>query len=471
MVGFAARSITPDVPDSWTDVNNDAKYIPEDGDTYEDGNGNGRFDPIYIAGFHNQRPAQGIHDKLWARTMVVDDGTYRIAITSIDAIGFMNDDVLDTKALISEESGITYSVISSTHTHEAPDLLGLWGESPFKNGVNQDYLAMVKQETARSIDEAVRNMKPAKLKMAINPHDALVVVKDTRKPYVFDEGLRMIQAIDLDTEETLGTLVAWADHPETLWSDNLLLSSDFPHFVRQGVENGVYSGDSMIHEGLGGIAVFLNGAVGGLMTTHPSLEVKDEFTGEVYKEPTFEKTRAQGDYLAYLALKALDSSDYYVNEAPIVIRAKTIQLSFQNPLFRAGALLGVLERGMNGWMKVRSELAAFSVGPAHFVTVPGEIYPEIVNGGVEAPTGQDFDIAPVEVPYIRSQMKGDFNFVVGMANDMVGYIIPKSQWDEEAPFTYGRDSAPYGEVNSLGPETAPAVHQGLEVILRELYAN
>jgi hypothetical protein len=68
-------------------------------------------------------------------------------------------------------------------------------------------------------------------------------------------------------------------------------------------------------------------------------------------------------------------------------------------------------------------------------------------------------------------MKGDFNFVVGMANDMVGYIIPKSQWDEEAPFTYGRNSAPYGEVNSLGPETAPAVHQGLEQLLQELYFN
>lgn len=466
-IGFSAQSITPEIPDTWTDVNNDAKYIPEDGDTFEDGNGNGKFDPIYIAGFHNQRPAQGIHDKLWARTMVVDDGKSRIAITSIDAIGFMNDEILDAQELVSNESKITYSVISSTHTHESPDLLGLWGDTPFISGVNQEYLKFVKEQTARSIDEAVNNLKPAKMKMAINPHDALIVVKDTRKPLVFDEGLRMIQAIDLESGKTLGTLVAWADHPETLWSDNLLISSDFPHYVREGVENGVYSGDSLIHEGLGGVAVYLNGAVGGLMTTHPSLEVKDEFTGQVYKEPTYEKTKAQGDFLAYLALKALDSSDYYVEKAGISIRAKSVNLKFQNPLFRLGALLGVLDRGMNGWMQVRSELAVFSIGPAHFATVPGEIYPEIVNGGIEAPEGQDFDIEPVEVPYVRSQMKGDFNFVVGMANDMVGYIIPKSQWDEEAPFTYGRDSAPYGEVNSLGPETAPKVHRELELMLRE----
>ncbi|MCG8309726.1 MAG: hypothetical protein MI975_20190 [Cytophagales bacterium] len=470
-VGFSAVRITPEIYDTWTDVNKDARYIRKDGDTFEDGNGNGRFDPVYIAGFHNKRPATGIHDELWARTMVVDDGRSRIAITSIDAIGFGNDDILDTKKMISEKAGITYSVITSTHTHEAPDLLGLWGNSYLKSGVNKDYLQFVKTQTAKSIDEAASRIRPARLKMAINPEDAVVLVKDTRDPVVYDAGLRMIQAIDTASEKTLGVLVSWADHPETLWSDNLLISSDFPHYVRQGVEKGIYAGDSLIKEGLGGVAVYINGAVGGLMCTHPSLEVKDAFTGQVYKEPSFEKARAQGEYLAYLALMALDTSDYFVGEAAIALRAKTINLNFKNPIFRLGAFLGVLDRGMTGWMKVRSELAAFSIGPAHFVTVPGEIYPEIINGGIEAPGGQDFELDPVEVPPIRSRMNGDFNFVVGLANDMVGYIIPKSQWDEEASFTYGRDSSPYGEINSLGPETAPTIHRELSKLLDELYSK
>ena len=468
-IGFAAVKISPVIHDTWVDINGDAKYVLEDGDTFIDGNDNGVFDPIWIAGFSNKRAANGLHDDLWARTMVVDDGKSRIAITSIDAIGFMNDDIIDVKKLVSADAGITYSVISSTHTHEAPDLLGLWGGSDFKSGVNSEYLADLKKKTAQSIDEAARNIQPAIFKMAINPKDAIVVVKDTRQPYVFDEGLRLMQAISRETNETLGTLVAWADHPETLWSENLLVSSDFPHYVREGIEKGIYSGDSLIHPGVGGVAVYINGAVGGLMTTHPTLTVKDIFTGEAYSEPSYEKTKAQGDFLAYLGLMALDSSSYIVEKAGISIRAKSANLKFQNPLFRLGALLGVLDRGMNGWMQVRSEMAAFSIGPAHFVTVPGEIYPEIINGGIEAPDGQDFNTDPLEVPFIRSQMKGDFNFVIGMANDMVGYIIPKSQWDEEAPFTYGRDSAPYGEVNSLGPETGPTIHNNLEKLLGELY--
>jgi hypothetical protein len=88
--GFAAVKITPEVPDRWVDANNDAKFSLKDGDTYKDLNKNGRFDPVWIAGFGNARAANGIHDDLWARTMVVDDGKTRIAIVAVDAIGFMN---------------------------------------------------------------------------------------------------------------------------------------------------------------------------------------------------------------------------------------------------------------------------------------------------------------------------------------------------------------------------------------------
>ena len=35
--GFAARPITPQVPDPWTDANGDARYDPGEGDTYGDG--------------------------------------------------------------------------------------------------------------------------------------------------------------------------------------------------------------------------------------------------------------------------------------------------------------------------------------------------------------------------------------------------------------------------------------------------
>jgi hypothetical protein len=90
--GFSALPITPDIVDTWVDRNNDSRFNEEDGDHYEDRNQNGKFDPYWIAGFHNERPATGVHDHLWARAMVVDDGQTRLAFVVLDVIGFMHDD-------------------------------------------------------------------------------------------------------------------------------------------------------------------------------------------------------------------------------------------------------------------------------------------------------------------------------------------------------------------------------------------
>lgn len=466
--GFAALTITPEIPDRWTDKNNDAEYRTKDGDTYTDGNGNGVFDPVWIAGFSNGRAANGIHDDLWARTMVIDDGSSRIAIVAIDAIGYFNDDVIDIRSRIPKSAGITYAIIASNHDHEAPDLMGIWGESPLKTGVNKTYMEYVKNQVVKSILAAVEKMRPASLAVSEDLTGAIPLVKDTRKPEVLDAGLRIIKATDKETGVVLGSLISWADHPETLWSDNLLISSDFPHYVREGVEKGVYNKDSLVKPGIGGVAVYINGAIGGLMTTHPSLTIKDPVTGQEFSAPTFEKTEAQGKALALLALAAMEKPMVTIDTAAISLVAKTVYFPVANKLFQLGTAVGTLDRGTTGWMKMRSEISAFNIGPLSFVTIPGEIYPEIVNGGVEAPAGQDFAIAPVETPPIREMMTGKFKFIFGLANDEIGYIVPRSQWDVAAPYTYGREDSPYGEVNSLGPETAPLLHGQIKSLLTEL---
>jgi hypothetical protein len=466
--GFSATVITPEVPDKWIDKNGDARYRPKDGDTFVDGNGNGVFDPVWIAGFSNGRAANGVHDDLWARTMVIDDGKTRIAIVVLDAIGFMNDDVIDVRKRIPVEAGVTYTIITSTHSHEAPDLLGLWGESPYKSGINGKYMEYVKDQAVKSVTDAVKNMRPALLYVSEDLTGAIPLVKDTRAPEIYDSGLRLVRAVDKENGKTLGSLIAWADHGETLWSRNLLITSDFAHYFREGVEKGVFSGDSLVKSGIGGIAVYINGAIGGLMTTHPSLAIVDPITGREYKEPTYEKAEAQGKKLALIALTSMDKPTAIIDSAGISGIVKTINLPIDNKMFRLGTAVGILKRGTTGWMKMRSELAVFSIGPLSFTTIPGEIYPEIVNGGIETPVGQDFNINPVEVPSIREMMPGKYKLIFCLANDEIGYIIPRSQWDVDPPFTYERKDSPYGEENSLGPETAPMIHSYLKEMLNSL---
>jgi hypothetical protein len=466
-VGFAALSITPEVPDTWTDTNNNAQYNPDQGDTYEDGNGNGQFDPVWIAGFQNRRPAQGVHDELWARTMVIDDGATRLALVALDCIGLGADDVIRIRKAVQEAAGVDYVIVSSSHTHEGPDVIGLWGGGRFKSGVDRDYLQFLVDQAARSVDQAVANLRPAKLRFAEDPDGAAFLVEDSRPPIVLDPAIRLMQAIDTEADTTLGTLVQWSNHPETLWSDNLLITSDFVHFLREGIEEGVMVGDSLYAEGLGGTTVFLNGAIGGLMTTSPSMEIPSLSGDTNYLAATFAKAKAQGDHLALLSLQALEGFDE-ISEGSIGLRAKSVQLPMANPLYRLGAFLGILNRGFSGWLKIRSEVCYWELGPASFLHQPGEIYPEIVNGGVEAPQGADFGVQPLETPPLRELMGQKYRFTVGLSNDMIGYIIPRSEWDQKAPFIYDYEEAPYGEINSVGPETAPILYEALKEIIQDV---
>ena len=451
--GFAAVSITPEITDTWNDADGNARYQPEKGDTFNDLNNNGKFDATWIAGFHNRRPANGIHDSLWARTVVFDDGTSRIALVSLDAIGFFHDQVIEVRNKIPENLGIDYCMIAATHVHEAPDLMGIWGESPLKNGVNEKYLEMVINQTVKSVEKAVSKLEPVTLHFSKNDSDALHLVTDTRKPVVHDPGMYIIEAKNL-AGNTMGVLVSWANHPETLWSQNLFITSDFPHYFRKEIEKQT-----------GGTCVYFNGAIGGLITTHPNLPVEHPATGKSIKEASFEKAEAQGLQLATIAVKSMNNSEINISSGKIQLSAKTFTVPFKNTLFRLGAVAGVLDRGMTGWWKVRTEMAAFSIGPASFLTIPGEIYPEIVNGGIESPAGQDFNTDAIEVPPLRSEMPGKFKFVIGMANDELGYIIPKSEWDDNEPWLYNSEKELYGEENSLGPETAPIIHaKALELL-------
>jgi hypothetical protein len=190
--------------------------------------------------------------------MIVDDGSTRVAWVALDLIGFGADDVNEVKAQIPSSWGISYTFITSTHTHEGPDVVGMWGKSELRSGVNQDYLQKVKEKIVLSIGEAVARMRPATIVFAQDTAGAKSLVADYRKPEKLDYGLRLMHFRDTEADTTLGTLIQWANHPETLWAGNLEITSDFPHYLREAFENGIYSGDSLICEGKKGITLFVN---------------------------------------------------------------------------------------------------------------------------------------------------------------------------------------------------------------------
>jgi hypothetical protein len=414
--------------------------------------------PVYMAGFDNDRKATGVHDDLWARAVAVGDGRLKIAIVSVDLIGVFHADVLKAREALQAKAPGAVLVVTSTHNHEGPDTMGLWGSGRFSSGVDPQYLESVRQAIVETAAEALSRLAPARLVLGKTRTPGLI--EDGRLPKVIDDTLVAIQAIGEDGR-TLGTVVNWSSHPEALGAKNTLVTSDFPHYLRARVE-----------EKLGGTCVFLVGSIGGLMTP---LGVKlNGADGKAIPADSFALAQAVGERAADAALEALASGKPSASSA-LEHRSATVFVPLENRLFRLAAFLGVLDREMYSSGQpattlfgddMRTEVGYLRIGDSEALLVPAEIYPELVLGEIQDPQdpGADFKGAPRERA-LFTLLSSEYKLVLGLANDEIGYVIPRSQWDAKKPFAYGRAEDQYGEVNSVGPSASARLAEAFARLL------
>ena len=466
-VGVAVRDITPDLDtkDTWTDMNQDNKFDP-DVDTWEDRNGNGDFDLVWIAGFGIDRAAKGVNDPLWARAMAFRNNGVTTAIVSIDSIGITYDRYITVRKMIQEANPeIDHVAFAATHSHEAPDTMGIWSYwFLWGSRFDEAYMRQVQESARDAVLEAVDGLKPAEATLATAHVPKENFTRDSRDPQVLDHQLPLAWFREKGTDKTIAVLASWGMHPEAMGGRNPYISSDFVHYFRQAVEKGLEGPQAF--EGFGGKCVFFTGPIGGLMT-QLGIEITDRHGGK-YKDDSAEKAQAQGENLAILAANALRGPDAQpMEDQRVAVSAKTFFAPIGWP-FKIALYLGEVHPGVYDG-KARSEINALRIGGIEILTTPGEIYPEIVFGGIENPEGADFNIDPVEVPPLIEVMQGEVKMNFNLGNDEIGYIVPKSQWDQKKPYTYGYTHAPYGEIYTGEPEIAPIIHRTSVEVLQRLH--
>jgi hypothetical protein len=433
-VGFAATDITPKL----------------DGD------------PVYMAGFGQNRKATGVHDPLMVRAVVLTGGGKRIALASVDVVGFFHPNV---EKIRKQLPGFDYVLISSTHNHEGPDTLGIWGPNSLKSGVDPKYLNIVEAQIIAAVQEAEKAAQPATAR--IGKTLAPELLHDGREPYVKHDELVVLDFRHAETAKPLGILVQWNCHPETLSSKNTLISADYVGYTVNYLAKK-YSCP----------VAYFTGTVGGLMTSL-HVPITDE-QGRPLSDGTYEKTERYGHLLGQAADKALAAAQS-VTLTPMDVRHRMVFIPMTNKLYLAARWLGVLKRDAYFWaedpydaklapadakdkpLAIRTEVGLLQFGELSVVAIPGEIYPELVLGKVQDPPdpGADFPDAPIE-PAVYQQLKGPHRMIIGLANDEIGYILPKRQWDEKPPYCYGRTAPQYGEQNSVGPEAGPILCRAIK---------
>src|SRR6185312_8720565 len=83
----------------------------------------------YLSYLPRQTPFQGVHDPLFARAMVADNGETRLAIVTVDALGLSTDVlgpgrdfVAETRARIERRAGVPteHVLLAASHAHSTP---------------------------------------------------------------------------------------------------------------------------------------------------------------------------------------------------------------------------------------------------------------------------------------------------------------------------------------------------------------
>jgi hypothetical protein len=355
-----------------------------------------------------------------------------------------------------------YVMVASTHNHEGPDVIGLWGPTPLQSGVQPSYLKLVVERTAETIRQA--DAAAVAVKAAYGTaEDKGGLLRDARLPLVYDNVLRLLKFTRESDGRLHGMVVQWNCHPEAIGPRNKLLSADFPATTV-----------AKLKARHGAAVTYFTGAVGGLMTT-PGGRYRQRAAGPI-ADNTIEYAQAYGEEVADLADRALAAAGP-LELAPMKVAARTCAFPLQNPLYHLGRAAGVLSREARVWtgqyeslgavadaktpadkLAIVTEVAYLQLGELHVACIPGELYPELVYGQFQEPVepNADFAKAPLEPPVMKT-LPGPKTLLIGLANDEVGYILPKRQWDYDPPFAYGRKDRQYGEVNSCGPEAAPAL--------------
>jgi hypothetical protein len=115
--------------------------------------------PVIVNGGFLAAKAAKLNDPIRARALVLDDGSTRLAIVVVDSCMMPRELIDRAKDLAHEKTGIPVDrmLVSATHTHSAPSVMGALGTPP-----DVGYAASLPARIAQAIERAAANLEPAR---------------------------------------------------------------------------------------------------------------------------------------------------------------------------------------------------------------------------------------------------------------------------------------------------------------------
>jgi hypothetical protein len=350
------------------------------------------------------KPSKEKKGDLFARAMVFQQGKTRFAIVNVDNLGWTSILGNKSRALI---KGIPPEnvLIGATHTHSAPDAYG-FPDMTGKSNADLKYLDWCVQQIADAVNEASSKLQPASIKVAMDEAKGKIAY-NYYAPALYDPRCGIIQAIATTGPQSgkpIATLVNYAVHPEVLGSERGILSPDMIGPLYQRIESTI-----------GGVALFMNGAQGGMVTADTRLEYGKE--GQNQKEAnTWEECIRIGELLADEAMRIVAKAP--VLDKPLLYcTSREIEFPIDSEIMRYILSHSPLKYEGKRENYISTRLNLLNIGPAQILTVPGEALPNVGY-------------------YVKRNMATKMPFLFGLTNDAFGYMLAKVDYNSFKRYEY-----------------------------------
>jgi len=383
-----------------------------------------------LAGFDARKGvAEKVHDDLFARALVLDDGSRCVALVSVEVLGVSKPFADRVRAEVERRTGIPacHVILSATHTHCAPVTLNHF----FNQGqaLDEQYLDRLASGIVASVASAYGVRKPRRLRTGFVAVEGVAVNRRTQDGLPIDESAGVLLVEDFDGTPA-AVSIFYPCHTTTLGPNTLEITADFPYYTIQNLNQRLGPEVEVL---------YFNGAEGDLSVGHKS---DLSAVGVIAPNRTFERAKELGDRLAdsvsaglgglrqetgALRVDAIVASLPLKNYAPVSEMRSRRELAGeringaersglpdrdqillkQESLFsRIEEYYALLSDGLPEPRLLEAELTALRIGDTALLSLPGEVF-----------VGISLSIRN-RSPFARTMF-------LGLANDYIGYVPTK----------------------------------------------
>lgn len=378
--------------------------------------------PTPLAGYFDRtEPFAGVRAPIFARAVVFESGSNRVAIVGLDLLAVSRELRESACQAIRQGTGIPAEnvLICAGHIHSAP--AGFHGSSLFGGGIDERLVDFLAEQIAGAVSRAAEEMRPAKVGYGSGRIDTITRNRQQGNTAAIDPEVGVLRVEAAESGSLIATLFNFTGHPVVQGSDNLLIAGGYPGAAAVTVE-GV----------LGGVALFTQGACGDVTM--------------IRNGSSYEEAERLGHVLAGEVIKTVESispgedAELWSVYEPVTLPARTFPPAEEAEQAFAAAQRAVesareakapesdlrrLERALDD-AEWEARLARFSeekpgaaaaaaegsmqavqVGPLILAGFPGELFVEY----------------GLEMKQRVAQTTGRHAIVVGFSNDYLGYLV------------------------------------------------